>query len=332
MPLTFLKNTGRSFVNVTSKSGVGNNKGWWNSIVAGDFRNTGKTDYIVGNVGLNTLYQASNDFPVNITAKDFDSRNRFDAFTSLFLPGKDGIKREYPANVREDAFKQMISLRTKFTNYHSYAEATMQDLLSPDQMKKALRLKANELRSCYFRNDGKGRFTMFPLPVEAQFSVLNGMVADDFDGDGNLDLLINGNDFGTDVSIGRYDALNGLLLKGNGRGGFTPQSILNSGIYLPGNGKALVKLRGARNNYLLAASEHRGPLHVFQLNTKLSMLKISDTDQCALVTYKNGAVVKQEFYYGNSFLSQSSRFMLINNKISQVLIKNSSRKTRLVKF
>ncbi len=332
MPLTFLKNIGGKFVNVTAKSGVSNKSGWWNSIVAGDFRHTGRMDYIVGNVGLNSLYQANDEFPVYITEGDFDKRDRFDAFPSLFLPGKDGVKREYPANVREDAFKQMISLRTKFTNYHSYAEATMQDLLSADQMKNALRLKATELRSCYFRNDGDGKFTIIPLPPEAQVSVLNGMVADDFDGDGNLDLLITGNDFGTDVSIGRYDALNGLLLKGNGKGGFTPISISKSGIYIPGNGKALVKLKGVANNYLLAASERLGPLRVFQLNAKTSILNISDKDQSAIITYKDGSQTKQEFYFGSSFLSQSTRFILINDKIAQVSIKDGSGKTRLVKF
>ncbi|WP_295714590.1 VCBS repeat-containing protein [Mucilaginibacter sp.] len=332
MPLTFLKNLGGRYANVTAKSGVGNKTGWWNSIIAGDFRHTGRTDYIVGNVGLNTLYQASEEFPAFITANDFDKRNRFDAFPSFFLPGKDGIKREYPANVRDDAIKQMITLRAKFTNYHSYAEATMQDVLSADQMKSALRLKATELRSCYFRNDGEGKFTMVPLPLEAQVSALNGMVADDFDADGNLDLLINGNDFGTDVSIGRYDALNGLLLKGNGKGDFSPLSIARSGIYLPGDGKALVKLKGAADNYLLAASEHLGPLRIFQLNAHVSMLKINDTDQSAVITYKNGSNTKQEFYYGSSFLSQSSRSILISDKVAQVSIKDYSGKTRLVKF
>lgn len=332
MPVTFLKNIGGKFVNVTAKSGAGDKPGWWSSIVAGDFRHTGRTDYVVGNVGMNTLYQASAQFPVFITANDFDKRNRFDAFPSLFLPGKDGIQREYPANVRDDAFKQMISLRTKFTNYHSYAEATMQDLLSPDQMKNALRLKATELRSCYFRNDGNSKFTIIPLPIEAQVSALNGMVTDDFDADGNLDLAINGNDFGTDVSIGRYDALNGLLLKGDGKGGFSPLSTANSGAYLPGDGKALVKLRGAANSYLLAASEHLGPLRIFQLNAKTSMLKVNDDDQSAVITYKNGSSTKQEFYYGSSFLSQPSRFILINNKMAQVSIKNYSGTTRLVKF
>ena len=78
------------------------------------------------------------------------------------------------------------------------------------------------LQSCFIQNDGDGKFKLIPLPKEAQISPLNGMLADDFDGDGNLDVLINGNDFGTEVSIGRYDALNGLLLKGNGTGGFSP--------------------------------------------------------------------------------------------------------------
>ena len=332
MPVTFLKNINGKFVNVTAKSGVGDKTGWWNSIVAGDFRHTGRMDYIVGNVGLNSLYQASDEFPVYITANDFDNRGRFSAFPSLFLPGKDGIKREYPANDREDAFREMMSLRGKFTNYSSYAEATMQDVLSADQMKNALRLKATELRSCYFRNNGQGKFTVVPLPPEAQVSAVNGMVADDFDGDGNLDLLINGNDFGTNISIGRYDALNGLLLKGDGKGGFKPLSIANSGIYLPGDGKALVKLKGAANNYLLAASEHAGPLRIFQLNAKVSMLKIDDKDQSAVITYKDGRSAKQEFYYGSSFLSQSSRFILINDKIAQVSITDRSGKTRLVKF
>ena len=116
-----------------------------------------------------------------------------------------------------------------------------------------------------------------------------------FDGDGNLDLLINGNDFGTEVSTGRYDALNGLQLKGNNGKGGTPLPIAGSGIYLPGNGKALVKLRGAANSYLLAVSEHAGPLRVFHLNANVSTLKINDTDQGAVITYKMAARPNRNF-------------------------------------
>ena len=109
---------------------------------------------------------------------------------------------------------------------------------------------------------------MIPLPLQAQVSVINGMIADDFDGDGNLDVLINGNDFGTEVTIGRYDALNGLLLKGDGKGNFQPLTILQSGIYIPGDGKALVKLAGASGKYLMAASQNKGDLKLYALAQK----------------------------------------------------------------
>ena len=82
----------------------------------------------------------------------------------------------------------------------------------------------------------------------------------------------------------------------------------------------------------MASSEHLGPLRIFQLNANVSMLKIDDKDQSAVITYKNGSHTKQEFYYGSSFLSQSSRFILINDKITQVSIKNNRGITRLVKF
>ena len=124
------------------------------------------------------------------------------------------------------------------------------------------------LQSCYLRNDGNGKFTFIPLPVEAQISAINGMVVDDFDGDGNLDVLLNGNDYSTSVGIGQYDAFYGLLLKGDGAGGFTPLSMLQSGICIPGNGKALVKLAGAGGNYLIAASQRQGNLEIFELNKK----------------------------------------------------------------
>ncbi len=86
MPVTFFRNVNGRFVNVTENSGIRDMTGWWNSIAAGDFRHTGRTDYIVGNLGLNSLYQASKQFPVCITAKDFDSSGNYIAIPSLYLP------------------------------------------------------------------------------------------------------------------------------------------------------------------------------------------------------------------------------------------------------
>ena len=332
MPVTFLKNNKGVFTNITPASGVSNKVGWWNTIAAGDFRHTGRMDYIVGNAGTNTLYQASDQFPIGIISKDFDKNGSYAAIPSLYLPDVNGEKKEFPAQTRDDILKQMISLKKKFTNYKSFATATMDDILTPEQRQGALKLTANTLTSGYFRNDGSGKFGFSPLPVQAQVSVLNGISVDDFDGDGNLDMVFNGNDYGTEVSTGRYDALNGLMLKGDGKGNFVAQSILQSGIYIPGNGKALVSLRGADRTYLLAASQNKDALKIFKLKKKVNAIPLLPFDESAIVKYKDGTIEKQEFYYGSSFLSQSGRFMMVNDRMAGIKITDSKGHTRDVKL
>jgi hypothetical protein len=147
-----------------------------------------------------------------------------------------------------------------------------------------------------------------------------------------LDVLVNGNDFGTDVSIGRYDALNGLLLKGDGKGGFAPLSIQQSGIYIPGNGKAFVKMAGSNGNYLVAASQNRDAVKVFELNGSTQLVKVNPNDRMAIIHFKNGQIGKEEFYDGSSFLSQSSRFISITAAISSVDITNMEGVTRKISF
>jgi hypothetical protein len=332
MPVTFLKNNNGKFENVTSLSGMNDKLGLWNSIVAGDFRHIGRTDYIVGNLGLNTFYQPSDQYPMYVTAGDLGGNQGFMVIPSLFLPDRHGQPEEFPANGRDEIIERLPALKKQFPDYKSFAFANMDRIIPQDKRANAIRLKATTLQSCYLRNDGKGKFTMLPLPKEAQTSILNGMVADDFDGDGNLDVLMSGNDYGTEVSIGRYDAFNGLMLKGDGSGGFTPLSILQSGIYIPGNGKALAKLSGANDRYLIASSEHLGPLKLFALNNKKKIVRLNSSDVSALLQFKNGKIRKEEFYYGSSFLSQSSRFLSIDENASSVQITDSKGQTRKISF
>lgn len=332
MPITFLKNVNGKFVNVTDQSGVSEASGWWNSIVAGDFRHTGRIDYIVGNVGLNTFYHASDEHPVYITAKDLDGNGGYDAIPSLFLEDRTGALKEFPAQGRDEVIERMPSMKKRFKNYKSFATATFDEIFPPENRKDAVRLRATMLQSCYLRNDGAAKFTLIPLPMEAQVSVLNGMVADDFDDDGHLDVLINGNDFGTEVTIGRYDALNGLLLKGDGKGNFVPLSIQQSGIFIPGNGRALIALRGAKDELILAASQNKAPLKLFSLNRHAHTLSLAPTDLFAVIKYKDGTTEKRELYYGHSFLSQSARFIKISEVVSSVEIIDNKGNHRLFQF
>ncbi|MDX2045419.1 MAG: VCBS repeat-containing protein [Chitinophagaceae bacterium] len=334
MPLNFLKNNQGVFEDVTSLSGIQSQTGWWNSLAPGDFDNDGDIDYIAGNLGKNSYYRALDKYPVHITAKDFDNNGSYDAVPSLFLPASADQRavKEFPAHLRDDMIKEMIGTRVKFPNYKSYALSALPDLLTEEQRKGAVRLSASFFQSAFVRNDGNGKFSLQPLPVQAQLSVINGMTAEDFDGDGNLDVVINGNDYGTEVPVGRYDALNGLFLKGDGKGNFKPLTIAESGIYIPGNGKALVMLQGTRKSCLLAASQNRGPLKILQLKKEYPCIRFQPSDVSAVIKYKNGTQQKREIAYGASFLSQSSRLMITTGNISDVEITDSRGSKRVIRY
>ena len=343
MPVTFLHNDHGLFKNNTASTGLAGHVGWWNSIAAGDFDNDGDIDYVVGNLGKNSFFRASDSFPVRAYAKDFDNNGVFDMLTSMYFPDSAGRKKEFPVDGRDDLLRQMNSLRLKFPDYHSFAVATMDKVLTPEQRKGALILEANDFGSYLLRNEGKGRFTLVPLPAEAQWSVINGMVAGDFDGDGFLDLVINGNDYGTEVAMGRYDAMDGLYLSGDGKGGFRPRTILQSGLYIPGNGKGLVRLRGGGGanggggkdyrggSSLLAASQNRGPLKLFALRHPSPTLALTPADISLRIRYRDGHFRKEEVYYGSSFLSQSARFMDWSDGVVSVEITDIHGATREIR-
>ena len=323
MPVSFFKNNHGKFENVTAQSGISTQTGWWNSIVAGDFDNDGDIDYIVGNLGQNSFFRASDQYPVNIYAKDFDGNGSLDAIVTTFLKDEQGAKKEYTALNRDDIVAQLPGLKKKFLTYKDFANADIHQLITDEQMKDALNLHANNLKSCFIKNIGNGKFEMQALPVMAQLSPLFGMVADDFNNDGNLDVALCGNDFGNEVTNGRYDAFDGLVMTGDGKGNFIPKPILKSGIYIPGDAKALIKLTGVGNTYLLAASENRGPLRVFKSkHVSQNLIPLNTDDNSVLITLKNGQTRKEELYYGNSFLSQSSRFLCINNNIKSAVVLN----------
>ena len=332
MPITFLENDKGVFKNVTASSGIGNKIGWWNTIASGDFDNDGDIDYIVGNLGRNSYFQASDKYPVSVLAKDFDNNGTYDAILSMYLPAsqKDTVRRNFPVESRDDIIRELPGIRKRYEKYKSFAVATMDSLFPESDRKGALQIQANYFSSALLRNDGKGRFTVIPLPAQAQFSVLNGITVNDYDGDGNLDVLINGNDYGTEPILGRYDALNGLLLKGDGKGNFKPLSILQSGIFIPADGKSLVQLRSSNNKVLVAASQNKGPLKVFELRKNQKIIPLMPFEESAIIYYKNGQKQKREIPYGSSFLSESGRFITIDDNVKSVEIKNNKGATRTV--
>jgi hypothetical protein len=72
------------------------------------------------------------------------------------------------------------------------------------------------------------------LPVEAQMSPVFGACVADFDGDGKEDLFLAQNFFDTQPETPRYDAGRGLVLLGDGKGGFRALPGQESGVKIYG--------------------------------------------------------------------------------------------------
>jgi hypothetical protein len=198
-----------------------------------------------------------------------------------------------------------------------------------------LLFKATDMNSSYIENKGNGRFSISALPAEAQFAPVYGLQAKDIDHDGNLDVLMTGNDYGMEPYSGRHDAFYGLLMKGNGKGKFTALSIDSSGFFVKGDGKALATLHAANNSDLLIATQNQDTLLVFEQagsNTKTKKwVTLQPEDFSAVLYYKNGEKRKMEFYYGAGYLSQSSRKIAIDNNVLRTVIMSYTGSSREIK-
>jgi len=319
MPLTLLKNTKGKFT--VLHSALDTQTGFWGSLAGGDFDGDGDTDYIAGNLGLNALTKASDTYPISIVAGDFNQDGMYDAIPFMYFPDAENKLIRVPFHGREDVIKQFIQTRARFQTYKDFAKATYDNLLTEEERKKALKLDANYCPSVYVENMGNGTFKTKPLPTLAQLSPINGMIVEDFDKDGYLDVLLVANDFGNETSIGRYDASNGLMLKGNGKGDFIPLTQAVTGFYVPGNAKGLAQMANSDGRRIVIATQNRGPLKVFgQATIPMKWLSLQANDAYALIQTNDGKTHRQELYYGASFLSQSVRKLPLTGREKSVEI------------
>lgn len=129
----------------------------------------------------------------------------------------------------------------------------------------ALKLTAKEARSGWFENDGHGHFTFHPFPLMAQIAPVNAIVCTDVDGDGHPDLVLAGNEYQAATPTGRYDASYGLLLRGDGHGGFKPVSPATDGLILDGDVRDLKLVHNGNRKTLLTAINDQ-PMRAFRLS------------------------------------------------------------------
>lgn len=241
MPIQLLKNNQGVLVQEEIPGIDRETFGWWNRVVAEDLDNDGDLDLVIGNFGWNNQLNPTENEPVEIVFDDFDQNESLDPFLTYYVQGI-----SYPLVSRDEALNQLFSLRRKFRDYQSFADATMDDLLTPEQLSKAVRFKANDFSSVVLENRGDGTFSWHELPVGAQFAPIYAIGLLDVDGDGLKDLILGGNQSYTRIKIGKMDANHGMLFMNQGNFQFDYVPQFESGLSVIGDVRdmAIIESKG----------------------------------------------------------------------------------------
>ena len=319
-PVRLFRNTKGTLKEATDAAGLAGISGWFNSLVAGDFNSDGRFDYVVGNVGLNSKYKASNESPALVYSGEFGEEGTLYCVEAMHEHG-----HLYPVRGRSCSTRAMPHLAGLFKSYRAFGEAELIDIYTEPKLEEADRFAANELRHLLLMNRGDGsvesggsQFEVHRLPLLAQSAPVFGMAVADFDADGHLDLILGQNFFALQPETGRMDGGIGLLLRGDGQGNLQPVEPVESGIVLGGDTKGLAVCDNNQDGWPdLIVTQNSGPVRFLQHNgireqqpvvVRLIGESANPNAIGACVEYRaDGKLLRSvEVYGGSGYLSQSS--------------------------
>lgn len=251
---------GGAWMDATRDWGLEGIEGWWRGITAGDFDGDGRMDLVAGNWGLNGGMGTGNPQPMRWELRHADWMH--DGTVQTLVGGwSEALNDMVPVRERR-AVVGVLPLAAGLVPDHRamgrISLARLATSLGPHRT-----LTVRETRSMVFLNRGR-HLEPRPLPFEAQWSTAMGVSVADFDGNGTEDLFLSQNFFGTDPETSRQDAGFGLLLLGDGSGGFRGVGPRASGMVIEGEGRgcAVGDFNGDRRPDV-AVAQHRGSTRVF---------------------------------------------------------------------
>ncbi len=310
----FHNQRGRGFEDWSERAGFSAaGTGWWTSIASADFNGDGRPDFVVGNVGLNTQYQASPERPALIFLGDF----RGDGSSQLIEAYYEG-NRVFPWRSRRDLGEAIPWVLKKYPRNDYFAGASLGEILGEPRLASARRFASTEFRSGVFLSQEDGTYAFQPLPRIAQVAPIQGLVAGDFDGDGNADVYAVQNSYAPIPAVGRFDGGLSQLLRGDGRGGFTAVPPRESGLVVAGDAKALAVVDLDRDGWPdFVLSRNNGTTAAFRnaaragRNSLRVVLNGAPGNPAAIgarvvLEHENGARQAAQVHCGSGYYSQSA--------------------------
>ena len=261
MGVKCFENDAGNFEDISHKLGLSDTKGWWNKIITSDFNYDGRPDFVLGNHGLNSRFNASKEQPIYSYVNDFDQNGDIEQILCQFNGGT-----SFPMILRHDLVAQLPILKKNILKYHDYKGKTINDLFSKKQLEASIVNKVNMLESIILLSTEHNKYKIEKLPLEAQLAPVYAIIAKDFDSDGLIDIITAGNLYGVKPEVGRYDASYGAFLKGNGKGTFQSVPMDISGLVLHGEIRDLQFLNFGGEKILVVTRTNDKP-QFFKINS-----------------------------------------------------------------
>lgn len=250
------KNTGGIFTDVSAEWGLDTLQGVWLSVLAVDINNDGFPEVILGSMGLNTLYQPTQESPLQLIVADYDDNGSIDPLVTYKSDGE-----YYSTRTRSVLYTHMPTLTRTFPTYQQFASSPVKKLLSGFTFSHVDTLYCSTQAHVILRNTGT-HFTVERLPNETQLAPVYAIATTDINADGLPDLLLAGNMRSADADVVAYDAGVGCVLLNNGTDGFQPVMASKSGFILPEEVRSLVpiSLANSKNGIIAGCNDSQAKL------------------------------------------------------------------------
>ena len=252
------RNTGRRIQRITTS--LDSLFGWWNTVEAADLDEDGDLDLILGNQGENLHYKPTKGHPMKLWINDFDGNGTIEQIVTIHENGGD-----YPLHQKKEVTGQLVSLKKENLKASDYAKRTIQQLFPQEIIEQSIVKQSSLSASVLAINEGDGKFSIIKLPSRTQFSCICGISCVDVNEDGNLDLVMAGNNFEFKPQFSRLDANFGNVLLGDGKLNFEWQNYADSGFFIREEVKHLKTVSDKNNNLFLVAAINEGKPKIFAL-------------------------------------------------------------------
>jgi len=243
MPLTLFKNENNRFYKEVINPNT--SKGIWNTIEKADLDGDGDDDYVIGNIGSNTMFKASTFRPLEMYVNDFDRNGTSEQIITCYNGDK-----SYPMVTKKDLIMQLPELKKKYLKFKDYKEQTIQDIFNENQLQSAIVNEVNNNQNILLINHTDS-FQIKPLPRKAQIAPIHAIEFADLNKDGLMDIIAGGNFYAAKPEVGKYDASYGWVLINQGNNEFKVMEHQQSGLHISGEIRSIKNIPLNTNKLLV---------------------------------------------------------------------------------